>query len=192
MEVKFANSDIIPPLKPYLINTLIKDFNYTWYNIVGTKLVSTCFVNIFVPHILVVVKQVAFYLLRNKAAKKEILQKDMNNVLTGEHFNLLTYPNVIALIFMVLMFCQCCPIMLLFGGLAMFTAYWGNSLLNRSKVHHVATLQNPHLLRKPTFQPHYKLPPRSPHPPPGLWNLDVRLPLHFPHSKPYLFRPNTL
>jgi hypothetical protein len=107
---------------------------------VGTKLVSTCFVNIFVPHILVVVKQLAFYFMRNKQAKSEILQKDMNNVLTGDHFNLLTYPNVIALVFMVLMFCQCCPIMLLFGSIAMFTAYWGNSLLFRPKVHFAQTL----------------------------------------------------
>jgi hypothetical protein len=159
---------------------MINDFNYTWYNVVGTKMVSTCFVNIFVPHILEVVKQVAFYLKRKKSAKKEILQKDMNNVLTGDNFNLLTYPNVIALIFMVLMFCQCCPIMLLFGGLAMLTAYWGNSLLSRPKVHHAATLQNPNLLRKPTFQPHHQLPPRRAHPPLGLGHLDVRFPIHFP------------
>ena len=146
------NLDIIPPLKPYLINTLINDFNYSWYNIVGTKLVATCFVNIFVPHILVVLKQMAFYFLRTKQAKSEILQNEMNHVLTGDNFNLLTYPNVIALIFMVLMFCQCCPIMLLFGSIAMFTAYWGNLLLFRLKVHYVEIVQNPHILRKRTFQ----------------------------------------
>ena len=50
----------------------------------------------------------------------------MNNALTGPHFNLLTYPNVIAQIFMAFMFCGGSPLMLLFITISMFTAYWGS------------------------------------------------------------------
>ena len=44
----------------------MNDFNYNWYNIVGVKMITTCFINIFIPHLLELVKAIVKYYLRNK------------------------------------------------------------------------------------------------------------------------------
>lgn len=101
-----------------------EDFDRSWYSLVGTKVLTTWFINVVSPHLVYLFLTPLLICLKRRKAKKAIIQKDANDCYIGRYFDLVSkYSLLLNTIFVTLFFCSMMPLMLLLGCLSLFFQY---------------------------------------------------------------------
>src|SRR5690606_19505323 len=92
-------SNPIPPLKSLQSQnsqSFNADFDRSWYQNVGNSMIITMGLNIVSPHLISLFILPCTRCLRSRDAQKQLIQRDMNNLVVGPPFDL-THPTALVL-----------------------------------------------------------------------------------------------
>ena len=118
----------IPQLKELQqqnLNSFSADFDRTWYNEVGSKIITTMMFNILTPHFTSLIFLPCVRRYRDSKCRSQAIQKDMNRWIVGEKFDLVyAYALSINTIFVSLLFSSGMPLLLWTCSFTLFLQYW--------------------------------------------------------------------